>query len=226
MSFLSSLILVSSLLQIAAAAPALSVRSLSCPASNNTVYTVGSSSYTIECGIDRNAGDMPAPNGKTAATLEDCIAQCQARAGCVLVDYVSGPHACYLKSSVGYTKTNSAVIGAVMVTGSTSTTAVVAATSAVSAVVQPVVSTPVTTLVTSTYAATPTTAVATTAAAASPSAGAGKRGLAFNKNPMTQFFGGAGSKVTWGKHFYNHPYHQKLIVNPQVTTGPKLQELV
>lgn len=185
MSLFQSLVLASSLLHIAAAAPALTIRSLSCPASNNTVFVTGSHSYTIECGIDRNAGDMAAPNGQHADTLEDCIAQCEARAGCLLVDYSAGPKACYLKSKVGYTKTNSGVIGARLV--SSVTTA--AASSSTSVPPIKAVSTPVT-LVTST---TP----AATATATSISTSAGKRGLCYNNAPMTSFFGGSGSKVTW-----------------------------
>lgn len=179
MSFIQTLVLASSLLHLTAAAPALAARSLSCPAAHGTTYTTGSSSYTIECGIDRSGGDMPAPNGQRANTLEDCIAQCQARSGCVLVDYVAGGKACYIKSKVGATKSNSAVIGAVLVTGSVPTT---------------------TTAVSTTNTGTTTTPAATStpSTVSAPATGAGKRGLAFNKNPMTQFFGGSGSKVTWG----------------------------
>jgi hypothetical protein len=198
MSFINTLLFASSLLQLAAAAPALSARSLSCPASNNTIYTTGSSSYSIECGIDRNAGDMPAPNGQSAATLEACIAQCQARSGCVLVDYVSGPHACYLKSAVGFTKTNSAVIGALLVTPGTSSSSVVTTASSVSKV-QSIISTTATPITTATSSTAASTTTKSTSTASSTSSATGKRGLAFNKNPMTAFLGGSGSKVTWGK---------------------------
>jgi hypothetical protein len=186
MSLVQSLVLASSLLHIATAAPALAIRSLSCPASNNSVFVTGSHSYTIECGIDRNAGDMPAPNGQHADTLEACISQCEARAGCVLVDYAAGPKVCYIKSKIGYTKANTGVIGARLVssgaavTTSSSTTSIAAVT---------VVSKPV-------ILSTSTTPGAT-ATATSISTSAGKRGLCYNNAPMTQFFGGSGSKVTW-----------------------------
>jgi hypothetical protein len=181
MSFIQSIVLGFGLVQFAVAAPALTVRSFSCPASNNTVFVTGSHSYTIECGIDRNGGDMAAPNGQSASTLEACIAQCEARAGCVLVDYISSTKACYIKSTVGYTKTNSGVIGARLVSAATSSSTSVAPIKAVSI---------------PTTLATYTTAAAT--ATATPiSTAAGKRGLCYNNAAMTNFFGGSGSKVTW-----------------------------
>lgn len=174
MSLFSSLVLASSLLHITAAAPALAARSVSCPASNNSVFVTGSHSYTIECGTDRNAGDMAAPNGQHANTLEACIAQCEARAGCILVDYATGPKACYLKSTLGSTMTNSGVIGARLATSSSTATVPVKAV------------------------ATPTTVTPTATAASVPiSTGGGKRGLGYNDPAMTKFFGGSGSKVTW-----------------------------
>lgn len=203
MPFIQSLVVASSLFYIAAAAPALSVRSLSCPASNNTVYTTGSNSYSIECGIDRNAGDMPAPNGKQAATLEACIAQCEARSGCILVDYVAGPKACYLKSKVGATKSNSAVIGARLVTGaassitsSPSSSPSTTSTSVVSVISTPAVYVPSVLSTTSTSSAATTTL--STAVATPTLTSTSKRGICFNKNPNTLFFGGSGSKVSWG----------------------------
>lgn len=178
MSFFSSFVLASSLLHIAAAAPTLAPRSLSCPASNNAVFQSGSQSYTIECGTDRVAGDMAAPNGQLADTLEACIAQCKSRAGCVLVDYAIKPKACYLKSAVGSTKADSGVIGARLVASSSTSTISIKAAVTSSTLVSPVGPT-------------------ATAASAPTSAGSGKRGLAYNNPAMTKFFGGSGSKVSW-----------------------------
>lgn len=120
MSLFSSLVLASGLLNIAAAAPTLYTRSISCPASNKAVFVTGSHSYTIECDMDRDAGDMAAPNGQYADSLESCIAQCEARAGCMLVNYATGSQACFLKSTVGSTKADSGVIGALLVTSPSS----------------------------------------------------------------------------------------------------------
>jgi len=120
---------------------------------------------------------MPAPNGKSASTLEACIAQCKARAGCVLVDYVPSTKLCYVKSSIGPTKANSGVIGAKIVPKKSTTT---------------------TKASTTTTKAPTTTKTVATATTISTVTGSGKRGLCFNKNPMTNFFGGTGSKVTWG----------------------------
>ncbi|QDS69752.1 hypothetical protein FKW77_010142 [Venturia effusa] len=178
MSLFSVLVLASSLLHIASAAPTLVTRSISCPASNNTVFVTGSNSYTIECGIDRLAGDMATPNGQYAVDLESCVAQCEARAGCVLVDYVPGPKACYLKSTVGQTIANSGVIGARL--GSPSS---------------PATMTPVEA---SASSRTFVSSIAPATAASVPvSTGGGKRGLCYNNPALTKLFGGSGSKVTW-----------------------------
>lgn len=58
---------------------------LSCPSSNQTTYTVGSSNFIIECGMDR-PGDMGMVYTKT---LELCISNCASTAGCVDVSWVS-----------------------------------------------------------------------------------------------------------------------------------------
>ncbi|KAI4791002.1 alpha/beta-hydrolase, partial [Aureobasidium sp. EXF-8845] len=77
-------------------APATSA--LSCPASNNQVYTYAASGaqFVIECGIDHSGGDMASTSVKN---LEGCIAACATTSGCVDVS-LSGS-ACYLKKTLG-----------------------------------------------------------------------------------------------------------------------------
>ncbi|KIW05861.1 uncharacterized protein PV09_03064 [Verruconis gallopava] len=155
----------------AATAP-LTRRDLSCPASNGTTYTSGSNTWTIECGIDRYLGDMPAPNGLHAETLEACIDQCTGREGCILVDYVPSAKACYVKSSVGYTIAKDTVVGALLVTPSTGSNLVASAPSP-----------------SSTYSASTSSGLI--------GASSGKRGLCYNNAALTKLFGGSGSKITW-----------------------------
>ncbi|RDW89749.1 hypothetical protein BP6252_01781 [Coleophoma cylindrospora] len=95
---------------------------ISCPASNNTIYTAPATGnqYYIECGIDHAGGDMSSPNGQYAASLAACILQCDARSGCVDVS-LSGS-ACYLKSTLG-AAIKDGVLGARLVTSSTTSTA-------------------------------------------------------------------------------------------------------
>ncbi|RDI83841.1 hypothetical protein Vi05172_g6253 [Venturia inaequalis] len=199
MSLFSSLLLASSLLHTAGAAPALAARSISCPASNNAVVQSGSHSYTIQCGTDTIAGDMAAPNGQSADTVEACIAQCEARAGCVIVNYVTRSKTCYLKSTVGSTKADWRVIGARLAPPPSMTAALSKAVATSTALVAPVMPSSSTSTALVSAVATSTTSVTPTATVASApiSAGSGKRGLAYNNLAMTKFFGGSGSKISW-----------------------------
>ncbi|THW52879.1 alpha/beta-hydrolase [Aureobasidium pullulans] len=95
---------------------------LSCPASNNQVYTYAGNGaqFVIECGIDHAGGDMASTSVKN---LEGCIAACATTAGCVDVS-LSGS-ACYLKKSLGAAVNNGGVLGARFVgTAATSSTSV------------------------------------------------------------------------------------------------------
>jgi hypothetical protein len=168
-------------LQVASAP--LAARSLSCPAANGTTYTANGGSWTVECGIDRSQGDMPAPNGLHADTLEACIDQCIGRSGCILVDYVPSAKACYVKSSVGYTIAKDSVIGALLQTA----VATPSTTAAASPVVGNVIYTPSATV--SSYNPSSSGGLI--------GASSGKRGLCFNDASLTNLFKTSGSKVTW-----------------------------
>jgi hypothetical protein len=105
-------------IQSIAAVPRLQHRSISCPAANETTYTASNGhKFRIECGIDRFGGDLPAPNGKDAKSLNACIAQCVARSGCNSVQWVDN-WACYLKSTINAPSPKSNVWGAVLETKS------------------------------------------------------------------------------------------------------------
>ncbi|RDW69904.1 hypothetical protein BP5796_08301 [Coleophoma crateriformis] len=109
---------------LAAATPSV----VSCPASNNTVYIFTSGNqYLIECGVDHSGGDMSSPNGQYASGLSSCIAQCDARAGCVDVS-LSGS-ACYLKSSVGAAVSNGVFGARLLSVPSSSATSLTSSTS-------------------------------------------------------------------------------------------------
>ncbi|CAD0088378.1 unnamed protein product, partial [Aureobasidium mustum] len=70
---------------------------LSCPASNNQIYTYAANGaqFAIECGIDHSGGDMSSTSVKN---FEGCIAACATTSGCVDVS-LSGS-ACYLKKTL------------------------------------------------------------------------------------------------------------------------------
>ncbi|KAI6795268.1 hypothetical protein KC361_g5121 [Hortaea werneckii] len=70
---------------------------LSCPSSDNTLYTATSGrSYTVECNTDHQGGDLASVH---ADSLLACIESCDATEGCVDVS-LSGS-ACYMKSALG-----------------------------------------------------------------------------------------------------------------------------
>ncbi|KAI6815373.1 hypothetical protein KC332_g10896 [Hortaea werneckii] len=70
---------------------------LSCPSSDNTLYTATSGrSYTVECNTDHQGGDLASVH---ADGLLACIESCDATEGCVDVS-LSGS-ACYMKSALG-----------------------------------------------------------------------------------------------------------------------------
>ena len=210
------------------AVPARSEHSLSCPSANNTVYVAGSTSWEVEC-FDRSGGDMPSPNGQYAATLKACIALCIARTGCILVDWVPGPKACYVKSSVGAMEPNAGVWGARLVSESTSTPVNQASSAAASASayvassvvneITPSLSSPSPTISSSVTPATSTSAAPPASTSLAPNT-VGKRGLAFNNAADTVFFGGSGSKVTWVYNWYSD--HNGSSVDPSLTYIPML----
>ncbi|KAI4719393.1 alpha/beta-hydrolase [Aureobasidium sp. EXF-10727] len=82
---------------------------LSCPASNNQLYTYAANGaqFVIECGIDHSGGDMASTSVKN---LEGCIAACATTNGCVDVS-LSGA-ACYLKKTLGAAVNNGGILGA------------------------------------------------------------------------------------------------------------------
>jgi hypothetical protein len=90
------------------ALPTTTSTSLSCPASNNTIY-VGPSgnNFLIECGIDHQGGDM---SSASVSSFKACVDLCDKTAGCVDVS-LSGA-ACYLKKTLGAAIANSGILGA------------------------------------------------------------------------------------------------------------------
>lgn len=202
------------------------VTAVTCPADHNKVI----SSYKIECGINHAGGDVPGPNGNTALTIDACVAQCRARSGCVLVAWLPGPKACYLKDRVGDAYENSSVLGALKVsTGSSATKGNVpvkestrssASSPAASSSAKP--STPNHVASSSSKSSIPApassssarTSAAVPAASSPPNApaqfvkNAGKRGLAYNDSKYTRFFSraGQGSRVSWAYNWYSTAY--------------------
>ncbi|GAB1735597.1 hypothetical protein NU219Hw_g4173t1 [Hortaea werneckii] len=70
---------------------------LSCPRSDNTLYTAASGrTYTVECNTDHQGGDLASVH---ADSLLACIESCDSTDGCVDVS-LSGS-ACYMKSVLG-----------------------------------------------------------------------------------------------------------------------------
>ncbi|KAI7223962.1 hypothetical protein KC333_g117 [Hortaea werneckii] len=70
---------------------------LSCPRSDNTLYTATSGrTYTVECNTDHQGGDLASVH---ADSLLACIEFCDSTNGCVDVS-LSGS-ACYMKSVLG-----------------------------------------------------------------------------------------------------------------------------
>ncbi|KAI5195316.1 hypothetical protein E4T38_09163 [Aureobasidium subglaciale] len=86
-----------------------SASALSCPASNNQVYThvANGAQFVIECGIDHSVGNMASTSVKN---LEGCIAACATTTGCVDVS-LSGS-ACHLKKSLGAVVNSGGILGA------------------------------------------------------------------------------------------------------------------
>ncbi|TRX89954.1 hypothetical protein FHL15_009226 [Xylaria flabelliformis] len=78
----------------AAGTPTPTLSGISCPASNQTIYTAADGdAFVVECGKDFAGGDLGA---LTANTFAACVEACSNTAGCVALAY-SGS-ACYLKS--------------------------------------------------------------------------------------------------------------------------------
>jgi hypothetical protein len=93
--------------------PPAPMASLSCPNSNNTIYTEPKSkmTFSIECDIDHLGGDILMAY---VSNLEGCIAACAATYRCVDVS-MSGA-ACYMKQFVGANVANKGLLGARLVT--------------------------------------------------------------------------------------------------------------
>jgi hypothetical protein len=97
------------------AAPSLSKRDISCPAANGTTYQASNGSqFVIECGIDRWGGNLQGLNGQSTASLDACVAQCVARAGCISVQWYQSQ--CYMKSTLTAPSVKANVWGAIPTT--------------------------------------------------------------------------------------------------------------
>ncbi|THY31626.1 concanavalin A-like lectin/glucanase [Aureobasidium pullulans] len=104
---------------------------LTCPLSNQTAYTDPASNKTfiVECGIDHSGGDI---SMIYVSDLAGCIAACAKVSNCVDVS-LSGS-ACYLKGTLGGVVDNEGLLGARLVTeSSTSSTGGVSSTSSMAA---------------------------------------------------------------------------------------------
>ncbi|CAK3895299.1 hypothetical protein AC578_1337 [Lecanosticta acicola] len=98
--------------------------SLSCPAANNTIIASGGKNFTIECGIDHQAGDL---TSMVVSNFQQCIDACANNSQCLDISWTS---VCYLKSSVGTAIANGDVWGARLITPSSpSVSSVVSTTS-------------------------------------------------------------------------------------------------
>lgn len=102
-----------------------SASTLSCPGSNSTTYTASTGSkFVIECGIDHSAGDM---GMVYVSNFQGCVEACATTTGCVDVS-LSGA-ACYMKKTLGKALySNSGILGARLVTSSSTSSATATAT--------------------------------------------------------------------------------------------------
>lgn len=91
--------------------------SITCPEYNNTLYNEPTSgtSFRIECGIDHAGGDL---SMVYVSDLAGCIDACAQTTGCVDVS-LSGA-ACYMKKSVGAVVDSNGIMGAKLVTSTSS----------------------------------------------------------------------------------------------------------
>lgn len=94
----------------------------SCPASNGATYVSGSSSFIIECSVDRAGGDL---SMVYTSSFVACMAACSSTSGCIDVSWVPGsPQGpCYMKSTAAAGQANSNVWGARVLSTSVSTSA-------------------------------------------------------------------------------------------------------
>jgi hypothetical protein len=221
MSFLplTTLLLAS---QFVAAAPRATRCSLSCPAANSTTFPASNGEvYQVECGIDHWGGDMSAPNGQTAATLDACIGQCAARPGCVSAQWLN-KSACYLKSTINPASVKSTVWGAVLITNSAATTKSTPTVTATTTKTVTASSSLDAKAVTASSSPTPTGS--TSGSCAKAKALSSKRGLAFNDPKLTTLFG---SKVTWAYNWgqtAGNGFNSKLEYSPMLwgTSGTSI----
>jgi hypothetical protein len=185
------------------AAPRLYARDTSCPGANGTVLTASNgNTFMVECGVDRWGGDLPAPNGQSTSSLDNCVASCIATTGCISVQWADGS-ACYLKGTLNAPTPNANVWGAVPVQVNTVTVPVIPVSSAEAS---PAVAQKAHVSVTPPAASTPAVAAPSSIPSSYPSAGApsggciqpkalsSKRGISYNDASMAKFFG---SKITW-----------------------------
>lgn len=95
---------------------------LSCPTANNTIFTANSLSYYVECGFDRNGGNLP-NIPVYVNSLDTCINLCANTSPCVDVSWVVGsPQGpCYLKYAIGNIYYNAAIWGARQLFNTTTT---------------------------------------------------------------------------------------------------------
>lgn len=125
----------------ATAASATYPGTVQCPASDGTTFVTGGQTYQIQCGVDHNGGDATNVNTNS---MDDCLVACSKYSGCTDVSWVPGsPGTCYIKTSITPGNSNSAVWGAVLVGGassSASSTSKLVSSSAISSAISSAVS--------------------------------------------------------------------------------------
>lgn len=88
---------------------------ISCPSANGTTYSSAGQQYVVECGVDRQGGDLYALQQNSFGA---CLDYCSTYPGCVDISYVGNN--CYLKNVIMAPSSNPAVSGARLVSGAVS----------------------------------------------------------------------------------------------------------
>lgn len=105
---------------------------LSCPASDTSIYAASNGeNFKVQCNIDHTGGDLKMVY---TSSLDQCISTCSTTNNCQAVSWVPGtPNGpCYMKSIILTGNANTRVWGAIIQSGSTSSTSSISSTTMVS----------------------------------------------------------------------------------------------
>ena len=100
--------------------PSNNALSITCPGSQPVTYSPSNANtkqFTVSCSTDYAGGDLAQTN---TPTMQGCVEACGARSDCTAVSYRG--QGCYLKGGTRTASTDSNVIGAILKSGSTSST--------------------------------------------------------------------------------------------------------